>query len=187
MTGPLQENPIIIRANAVPRNNPVFVPFSPDPRVYGVLYEKLLDIVTDFGFEVESEFRVGGRIETFPLTAPGLGQPWKPGSPGFYQKLLASCQSIRQRLILQVQPAVDGGYTVQVEVWRELEDLPRPIRATASAVAFRGDTTVERGSEVIEAGVFDSTWVPIGRNTQLEQILLDRIAKIRIDEPRPGQ
>jgi hypothetical protein len=162
----------------------VFVPFGPNSHVYGVLFEKVLDVVTDFNFEVAYTNRYDGRIESFPTTAPGIGQPWKPGSPDFYQRALATFQSIRHRIVVQIQTAPDGGYFVEVLVLKELEDLSRPIRAAASAVVLRGDVTVERQYEVVEAGIYETAWIPIGRDAKLEQIILERIAHIDLTTER---
>jgi hypothetical protein len=180
MTGPLHENPLLFRADVPACDNPVFVPLGPNPRVYGTLFEKVMDVVTDYNFEIAYSNRYDGRIESFPVTAPGIGQPWKPGSPDFYQRFLASFQSIRHRAVVLIQPAQDGGYFIEVQVLKELEDLPRPSRATASAVVFRGDVTVERQYEVVEAAAFEPTWIPVGRDALIEQILLERIARIDV-------
>ncbi len=178
MTGPLQENPLLMRADAAPCDNPIFVPLGPNPRVYNVLFEKVLEVVTDYNFEIAYSNRYDGRIETFPITAPGVGQPWKPGSPDLYQRFLATFQSIRHRAIVLISPARDGGYFIEVQVLKELEDVPRPIRSSAAAVAFRGDATVDRQYEVIDAAVYDTSWIPLGHDTKMEQVLLGRIARL---------
>lgn len=154
--------------------NPVYVPLG--PQSYGVVFEKVIDILNEY-FEISVANRYDGRIETFPRVAPGLEQPWKPGSPDFDQRLLATLQSIRHRAEVLIRTADDGGYFVQVTVYKELEDVPRPIRATAGAATFRTEPTVERQFEVIDPTVFESTWIPFGRDTLLEQVILERIKK----------
>src|SRR5262245_43965999 len=86
MSGPLLDNPARVRAAA---DNPAFLPMGPP--AYGLVFEKVYDVVDDY-FEISYANRYDGRIETFPRTAPGLGQPWKPGSPDFSQRLLATFQ-----------------------------------------------------------------------------------------------
>ena len=77
-----------------------------------------------------------------------------------------------------LQPVeMEGGFFVDVRVYKELEDLPRPIRATAGSAAFRSDNTVDRQFEVIDHTVFESNWIPLGRDPSVEQLLLQQMKK----------
>jgi hypothetical protein len=152
--------------------NPVFVPLGPN--AYGMVFEQVFDIISEY-FEIAYANRYDGRIETFPRIAAGLEQPWRPGSPDFYQRLLATFQTIRHRAFVQIQLADDGGYFIQVIVFRELEDLPRPTHRTAGAAAFRSDNSVERQFEVIDPGVFHPQWIPVGRDHYLEDAIVQKI------------
>ena len=173
MTGPILDNPAFIRPDPnVTVENPVWMPSGPG--AYGKVFEKVLDVIDDY-FEISYANRWDGRIETFPRIAPGFEQFWKPGSPDAYQRLEATLQTIRHRAAVRIDPANDGGFFVQVAVYKELEDLPQPIRATAGAAAFRSPETVAREFEVIDPTVFESNWIPQGRNTELEQLILQRL------------
>jgi hypothetical protein len=173
-TGPLADNPTLVNP-AVPHvENPVYIPLGPPS--YGLVFEKVLDIVSEY-FEVYRANRYDGRIETFPRIAPGYEQIWKPGTPDYYERLLATLQTIRYRAVVLIQPADDGGFFVQVTVFKEEEDLERPTQATAGAAAFRSAPTVERQYEVIDASVLDVNWIPKGRETALEQEILQRLKK----------
>ncbi|HEX4589747.1 MAG TPA: hypothetical protein VH120_07450, partial [Gemmataceae bacterium] len=127
--------------------------------------------------------RYSGVIRSHPKIAPGLDQLWKPGSPDGAERLLATLQTIRYRCEVTIQavqadpnqPSAPGGYLVQVIVYKELEDLPRPIKATAGAAAFRADITVDRQFEVVEPTVIETNWIPKGREPYLEQEILKRI------------
>src|SRR4051812_11167126 len=80
MSGPLRENPLLVQANRAPCvENPVYVPLGANS--YGLVFEHALAVLHDAGFEVAQSNRYSGQIETFPKTAPGIGQPWKGGSP----------------------------------------------------------------------------------------------------------
>jgi hypothetical protein len=182
-TGPLHENPVLLQADAAPCGNPVYLPYG--PQTYGLVFERVLDVVSDY-FEVAYSNRYDGRIETFPRTAPGLGQPWKPGSPDLYQRLLATFQSMRHRAVVLIEPARQGGYYVDVKVYKELEDLDRPGWATAGAAIFRSDNVVERQYEVIDAGVYEVLWIPVGRDEKFEQAILDRIAHFQPTDCPPA-
>src|SRR5215468_6990355 len=175
MSGPLVENPMFVPFDpSVTVENPVYVPGGPS--AYHAVFEKAYDAMTD-SFEIAFSSRWDGRIETFPRIAPGYEQWWKPGSPDPEQRLLATLQTIRHRAFLQIEPANDGGYFISVKVFKELEDLPRPVRATAGAASFRSDNTVERQFEVIDPTVFESQWIPIGEDFKFEQMILQRIKK----------
>src|SRR3954451_13943543 len=89
-SGPLLENPLTLSpARVGPTENPVYVPHG--PLAYACVFEKVYDILQDY-WDIGYANRYDGRIETLPRIAPGLEQPWKPGSPDFYQRLLAFCQ-----------------------------------------------------------------------------------------------
>jgi hypothetical protein len=183
-TGPLLENPLHLGAPPpLTHGNPVYVPQG--PMAYARLFEKVHDVLSDY-WEIAYANRYDGRIETHPTIAPGVEQFWKPGSPDPYQRVLAFFQTIRHRAVVQISTADDGGYFVDVKVLQELEDLPNPVRYTAGGATFRLEPTIERQYEVIDTGVFDSNWVPIGRDKYLEQVILDRIAKCDLGAP-PNQ
>jgi hypothetical protein len=172
---PLLDNPIFVRPEpAGPCPNPVFLALGPPD--YAVVFEKVLDALDDY-FEIAYANRYDGTIRTHPLIAPGLEQPWKPGSPDGAERLLATLQSIRYRGDVTIQPAERGGYLVQVVVYKELEDVPRPIRATAGDAAFRSDNTVDRQFEVVDPSVVEGNWIPLGREVYLEQAILQRITQ----------
>jgi hypothetical protein len=154
--------------------NPLWLPSGPN--AYGAVFEKIEDIMTEY-FEIRYSNRYDGRIDTYPKVAPGFERPWQPGSPNLYERLHATLQSVRYRGEVQIETAKDGGFFVKVVVYKELEDLARPIRATDGAAAFRTDVTVERQFEVIEPFIFETTWIPMGRDTPIEQAILQRLRK----------
>jgi hypothetical protein len=183
MSGPLLDNPARVPSASVHADgNPLYIPLG--PLAYGLVFEKVYDVIDDY-FEIAYANRYDGRIETFPRIAPGLEQPWKPGSPDFHQRLLATLQSIRHRAIVLIQPADNGGFFVDVRVFKELEDVARPIRSTAGAASFRSDNTIERQFEVVDPTVVDSNWIPLGRDVKLEQVILKRLAAFEVRGLQP--
>ena len=181
MSGPLLDNPVLISpvAAAPPVENPVFVPLGQWPSAYHKVFNSVLDIVDDyFVIDYANTSRYGGTIRTLPGIAPGLEQFFKPGSPDFDGRLLATFQTIRHYAIVKIDRAPDGGgFWVDVKVYKELEDLPRPMRMTAGAAVFRSDVTVERQFEVIEPTFTATGWIPIGEDPKIEQSILQRIKK----------
>jgi hypothetical protein len=156
--------------------NPVYLPGN--PAAYNLIFDKVVDIVDDY-FEIADANRYDGSIKTFPKIAPGLEQPFKPGSPDFDQRLLATLQSVRHRAVVLLRAAENGGFFVDVKVYKDLEDVPQPIRSLGGAAIFRSDNTLERQYEVIDPTNIDvnGTWFYIGRDTKLEQVILQRLRK----------
>lgn len=176
-TPPLVEQPGYVRPdrNAEAANPILVTPGSAGPEAYAAVFEHTLDILDDY-FEIAYANRYDGRIETIPRIAPGLEQFWRPGSPNLSERVLMTLQSYRHRCFVLIEPASQGGYLVNVTVYRELEDLPRPSRANTSAV-FRNEPSVERQFEVVDPSVISQVWIPKGRDVPLEQELLRRIQK----------
>ena len=174
---PMLEGPALVPAgsNIVYDHNPVFIPLGID--AYGQVFENCLTVLNEYGFEIQLSNRYDGQIECVPRVAPGLGLFLRPGSPDLYDRLLATTQSYRHRVSVRVQEAINGGYFVEVVARKELEDLPRPVRATVGAAVFRNEPTVERQFEVIDPVFFDSAWVPRGRDVPLEQEIIRRLKK----------
>jgi len=175
-TGPLLDNPLPLPPGPTAiegEANPVFVPQG--PMSYRNVYEHALNVLADFGFEILEANAWEGRIETMPRIAPGFLQFLKPGNPDSYERLLSTLQTYRHRVSILIQPAQTGGFFIHVTVLKELEDLPRPVRATAGAAIFRTDNNVERQFTVIDPTVFESNWIPKGRDFQVEQVLLGKL------------
>ena len=164
-----------VRAACDDDQNPVYLPLG--PLSYGPVFEAILQTLHDYGFEIAEANRYDGRVETLPRIAPGLGLFLKPGSPDLYDRLLATTQTYRHRVTVIVNPATNDGYFVEVIARKELEDLPRPVRALVGGASFRSNPTVERQFEVIDATFFDAGWIFRGRDAPLEQELIRRLKK----------
>jgi hypothetical protein len=140
------------------------------------VYEHAERVLIDFGFEILESAPYEGRIETLPRIAPGYLEFLKAGSPDPYERFLATLQTYRHRARVEIQPAGNlGGFFIQVTVFKELEDLPRPVRSTAGAANFRVDNNIERQYTVVDPTVFEANWIPKGREPAIEQILLQRL------------
>jgi hypothetical protein len=163
---------------SVPLENPLFVPAM--DREF--LWNQTVDAVDDY-FRIEREERVRliggvlteGRIDTFPTTGSTLLEPWRGDSTPGYEKWHATLQSIRRRAIVRVIPS-EGGYLVDVQVLKELEDLDKPENATAGGATLRHDGSLVRQEGA--AGRFSHTlgWIALGRDASLEQKILADLA-----------
>lgn len=180
LTKPPLDNPVLVRGGAECIENPILVsPGQPTPASYREVFEKALDVVDDY-FEIASANPYEGRITTQPRVAPGYEQFWKRGNPDPRQRLFATLQSVRQVATVEIRSGERGGYLVYVVVERELEDLPRPIRATVGNAVFQEIQSVERQTEVVTAESTDNrSWFKVGRDFAFEQEILRRIRQCK--------
>jgi hypothetical protein len=176
-SGPPLDNPTRLGADAPPETeaNPMYLPQGPSPDSYRKVLNSSIAALQDFGFQLAEPNTWAGQIETLPRVAPGILRPLRPGSSGFYDRLLETAQTYRHRAVVKIDPAINGGYWVRVTVYKELEDLPKPVRATIGAANFRTLNNVEREYEVVDPTLLESGWLPRGRDPDIEQQLLCRI------------
>jgi len=178
-TGPLHENPTLLRPDFTDNNgeNPILVaPGDPGPSAYADVFERVLTVLGD-NFRILYMNRYDGTIITHPVTAAGIIQFWKPGSPEVSERLLATAQSYRYRAEVRIEAAQQGGYLVHVVVYKELADIPVPLGPSQNIGAFRGYSTVERQFEVVTPESPTRAWIPKGREIGLEQAILNEIRK----------
>ncbi len=158
--------------------NPLYVPLS--DREF--LWNQLVDTIDDY-FRIDYEERVRleggvlteGRIETLPEVGSTILEPWRKDSTPGYEKAYATLQSTRRRSVVRVRPQADGGYLVDVAVFKELEDVSRPEYSTVDLEGLRHDGTLRRTRGQYEAGAATLGWIPLGRDTQLEQVILSKL------------
>jgi len=173
-----------------PRNSVLIPPLDAE-----VVWCQLVDVADDY-FKVEQEQRVifaqgiptEGRIVTFPQTGATLLEPWRGDSVGFQERLESTLQSIRRIATIRLIPD-PGGWRVEVVVQKELENLRRPMHATAGGATFRNDDSLYRygtplpvlGQRVgdqprpVATPTRSAGWIPLGRDPLLEQRMLSKI------------
>ena len=186
-SGPVYRSPI-----AMPGNSVLIPPLDAE-----VVWCQLVNVTDDF-FKIQSEQRVvfaqgiptEGRITTFPQTGATLLEPWRGDSVGFHERLESTLQSIRRIASIRLIPD-PGGWRVEVSVQKELENLLRPMHATAGGATFRNDDSLYRygtplpvlGQRVgdqprpVATPTRTDGWIPVGRDGLLERRMLDKILK----------
>jgi hypothetical protein len=157
--------------------NPMYVPLS--DREF--LWNQLVDTVDDY-FDIEREERVRmvggvmteGQLETFPKPGATMLEPWHADSSHGFERRYATLQSMRRRAVVHVKPQVDGGYLVDLAVFKELEDVSQPeySAVNTSVELLRHDGTVQRPDGDVHRGTATLGWIPLGRDTMLEQRML---------------
>ncbi len=162
-------------------DNPMLVPVVDHQWVW----ETVVDVVDDY-FKIEREDPVrligstltAGRLDTFPQGSPTILEPWRRDAAGRYEIVENTLQSMRRQAIVRVMPG-EGGYWVDVAVFKELEDVVQPDHATAGAATLRYDETLTRVADPIGGQAVHRDWIPQGRDMKLEQrILADLQARL---------
>ena len=77
-----------------------------------------------------------------------------------------------------------ASYLIDLEIFKELEDLPRPLMSTAGAATFNTSAADDRGTQPLpsftqadplRSGPRPINWIPQGRDMNLEQVMLAKI------------
>jgi hypothetical protein len=176
-TAPPLDNPALVRRAEV--ENPVLVsPGQPTASSYREVFERVVDVLDSY-FDLQPPNAYEGRVTSKPRLMPGYEQFWKHGNPDPRQRLLATFQSMRQIATVEIRAGERGGYLVFVVVEKELEDLPRPLKATVGDALFQAAPTVDRQLEIVTPATNSAGWIKIGRDYALEQEILRRIRECK--------
>jgi hypothetical protein len=164
----------------LPQGNPVVVP-SLDR---DLVWDQVVDVVDDY-FRIEREDRVKlvgdllteGRIDTYPRSGSTIFEPWNNDTVTPYERWESTLQSIRRIALVRVIPT-EGGFLVEVQVRKELEDVPRPESGAISihnSQALRNDDALRRIANPTAGRQPTLGWIDLGRDAALEQQMLAEI------------
>ncbi len=153
-------------------SNPVFVPANTQHNAW----ERTVDVLHDFHFPIARENRLDGMIETEYRVGSNVLEPWHGDSVGLRNRMESTLQSIRRKVKVDLTP-VEGGYLVGVEAHKELEDLNGTAENTSGAATFRKSSPLERNLSVVVGQSSPSGWISLGRDTDLEQAILDNLQR----------
>ncbi|MDB2686823.1 hypothetical protein N9Y42_06385 [Mariniblastus sp.] len=115
-----------------------------------------------------------GRIETHPKIGSTLLEPWRRDSVVGFERLHATLQTVRRFAKVRVVPAGDH-YQIDLQVFKELEDLPQPVGSGISGQILRHDSSLDIDQELPELAKAGNGWIPLGRDVLLEQQILRNI------------
>ncbi|HWB08819.1 MAG TPA: hypothetical protein VG826_06335 [Pirellulales bacterium] len=166
--------------------NPVFVPIA-NPEV---LHNALVDVVDDH-FRVESEERVRmvdntltvGVITTFKEMSSTIAEPWRSDTVSLYDKLESTLQTYRRYARVMIVP-VEGGFNVELSVFKDLEDVAKPLYATAGSGTLRNETSQTHVKIAVSQQPTVTGWIPQGRDPNLEQKMINQLfVRLGIQQP----
>jgi hypothetical protein len=154
--------------------NPVFIPVA-DPQC---AWEQVVDTVDDY-FRIEHEepprmvgnAPIEGNLTTVAEVSPTIFEPWRHDTVDPDQRLENTLQSMRRRAVVRVMPA-SGGAWVDVAVFKDLENLVQPEKATAGTATFRYDSSLTRVVNPVTDEQLTKGWISKGRDVSLEQDII---------------
>jgi hypothetical protein len=152
-------------------SNPIFIPSSSHEAVW----ERTVDVLHDYPFEISHENKLDGVIETKYKTGSSFTEPWHKETIGFENRLESTLQSIRRRVFINITP-VEGGYLLGVEAHKELEDLVGVAAGSAGGATFHESAPLQRELDLVVGQSTPSGWIPQGRDPNLEKDLLNRLS-----------
>jgi hypothetical protein len=148
------------------------------------VWDQVVDVVDDY-FRVYKEERVRlvgdllteGLLTTYPRGGSTIFEPWNKDSVNSYERLESTLQSIRRIAQVRVIPN-EAGFLVDVQVSKELEDVPSPETGAVSLAnpqALRNDNSLQRVTNPVGGAQPTIGWIGLGRDTALEQVILAHI------------
>jgi hypothetical protein len=160
--------------NAAPPPNPIVVEVDDREFVWNVI----VDTVDDY-FDIAQEDRVRvignvlteGTILTHVQPGSSIFERWKKDSTPGFEQLQSTFQSIRRRAELRISPGT-GVYSIHVTVYKELEDVDRPEQSPVGRQLERHDGSLAKLDSNPYSGPVQLGWIPIGRDTSLEQTII---------------
>jgi len=166
-------------------NNPLLLTAGSED----VAWERMIDVLHGFLFEIERENRQARTIETKYKVGSGLLEPWHKESVGWNNRLESTLQSLRRKVIVTLSKASRGSqnsYVVQVVALKEIEDLDAIAANSPGGATFQESTPLSRDLNQTLGQSRPSGWIPRGRDFALEQAILRRLQKLSPDiSPSP--
>jgi len=158
------------------------------------LWDAALSVLEKHQFQPDRQDRAAGIIVSKPTTSRQWGEFWRQDVDPHdsYSMAEASLQTIQRQATVRFIKG-DEGWRVGVQVDVSRLDMPESQITTASSaiMAFSGTLPTNEGQNIKDPKV-RKTWEPLGRDGDMEEILLDRILSsvsryAASEEPGPGQ
>lgn len=173
------------QASGVTYANPLCVPATD----HDFVWETTVNVLGNY-FRVKDEQPVRvfgdtlteGRIDTFPEVASTLLEPWRSDSANTYAQLESTLQSMRRYAIVRVIPVPAGGFSIDVAVYKELENAAQPMMALTGTGTFNTTGPMTRVVNPIVDQDAHLNWIQKGRDAALEQRILGHL-QYRLSTP----
>ncbi len=151
-------------------------PFPVQTSNEDVLWERTIDVLHSFHFEIERENRLARVIETRPRVGSGILEPWHHDSVGLASRLESTAQSIRRTVIVTLIPTDRADtFHVSVQALKDREDYLGTSGHSIGAATFLESEPLQRDLSRVVGPSSRSQWIPIGRDLALEQAILQSL------------
>jgi hypothetical protein len=152
-------------------SGPVTNPIQVRANNYDLVWERTIDTLHKYHFEIARENRLSGEIETVYRTGANIFEPWHFDAANAKERVEGTLQSIRRKVLVHITQ-VEGGYLVSVEAFKELEDLPGLAANSPGGATFQESKPLQRNLNLVVGQTAPSGWIAKGRDTALEQAFL---------------
>lgn len=145
------------------------------------LWNQIVDVVEDY-FRIKSEQRptrdeqqwYAGLMETHPEVGATYFEPWRKDALEGYQRWQSTLQTMRRTATIRVVPT-DQGFSVAVEVVKEIEDVDRSQYSSEGSAIARHDGSIVRADSQLAGQPITLGWIRQENDTDLEQRILREI------------
>ena len=171
----IEENYVLEEAELPKLENPMVVPL----RDRNLLWNILVDTMEDY-FVIRHEEQIQlvgntlteGYLQTAHADAATMLEPWRKDNAAGFDQLYATLQTIRRQAEVHGRPSREG-CRIEVVVHKLQEDLAQPEYATVGGATLRHSATHSRPRDRGIVTTETLGWMPAGRDTALEQLILN--------------
>ena len=156
--------------------NPLFLPQGPEG--YPQVFHQVLAAVNTY-FPIARNNIYAGSIESEPVVTAGLWDIVRYDKYSVSELWESSLQTIRRTVVVNITPATSGGYLIDFQVHKELEDYSGPKQAHAGGSMNRPEAPIEKTYDVVDLPNVTKGWIPLGRDCAMEQLILRRLRECR--------
>jgi hypothetical protein len=138
------------------------------------VWERIVDVLHDYPFEIERENKLDGIIETKYRIGSTALEPWFRDSPGLRNRMESTIQTVRRKVFVTMTP-VEGGFLVTVRADKEIENFNNTTANTVGGATFQENHPLQRDLNAVLAPDVAAGWVRRGRDFPLEHDLTSRL------------
>ena len=188
--GELQRTTLSIPAISLGPKTNLANPININTQDSEFVWNQIVDAVDDY-FRIKSEQRptrdntqwIEGRLETYPEVGATYFEPWRKDALEGYQRWQSTLQTMRRTANIRVIPTNEG-YSIGVEVIKELEDVDRSQYSSEGSAIARHDGSIVRTGSTLNGQPITLGWIRQENDSDLEQRLLREILG-RVSNVRP--